>query len=88
MYVAKITDNMLLGHDVLLKYEVIIDLGECCLIVLDCFIPFSKMSNDANKKSCMSKVSLSQKLHIPPRRVQNVEVILQSEQGNGFTTPL
>ena len=81
MYVANITDDMLLGFDFLLKHKVVIDLSECCLKVLDCLIPFVHMRNAANKRYCVGKVSLSQKVQIPPKTVQNVEVVLQSEPG-------
>ena len=67
VYVAEITDN------------VIIDLCKSCLKVLDCFIPFSYMRNAVNEKYCVSKVSLGKKVHIPPKTVHNVEVVLQSE---------
>ena len=79
IYVANIADNMLLGLDFLLKHKVVFDLSECYLKVLDCLIPFVFMSNAANKKYCVSKVSLSEKVHIPPGTVKSVKVILQAE---------
>ena len=79
IYVANIADKMLLGLDFLLKHKVVIDLSECCLKVLDCLIPFVFMRNAANERYCVSKVSLSEKVHIPPGTVKNVKVILQAE---------
>ena len=48
-------------------------------MVLDSLIPFVYMRNAANERYCVSKVRKGQKVHIPPRTVQNVEVVLQSE---------
>ena len=79
IYVANIADNMLLGLDLLLKHKVVIDLSECYLKVLDCLIPFVFMRNAANERYCVSKVSLSEKVHIPPGTVKSVKVILQAE---------
>ena len=79
IYVANVADKMLLGLDFLLKHKVVIDLSECYLKVLDCLIPFVFMRNAANERYCVSKVSLSEKVHIPPRTVKNVTVILQAE---------
>ena len=70
---------MLLGLDFLLEHRVVIDFSECCLKVLDCLIPFVFMRNAANERYCVSKVSLSEKVHVPPRTVKNVKVILQAE---------
>ena len=47
--------------------------------VLDCLIPFVYMRNAANERYCVSKVNLSEKVHISPRTVKNVKVILQAE---------
>ena len=47
--------------------------------VLDCLIPFVFMRNAANEIYCVSKVSLNEKVYIPPRTVKNVKVILQAE---------
>ena len=80
MYVANIADKMLLGLDFLMKHKVIIDLSECCLKVLDCLIPFVFMRNAANEGYCVSKVSLSEKVHIPPKTVQNVEVVSADQE--------
>ena len=79
IYVANIADNMLLGLDFLLEHKVVIDWSECCLKLLDCLIPFVFMRNAANKRYCVSKVSLSGKVHVPPRTVKSVRVILQTE---------
>ena len=70
---------MLLGLDFLLEHKVVIDLSECCLKVLDCLIPFVFMRNAANERYCVSKASLSEKVHVPPRTVKNVKVVLQAE---------
>ena len=80
MYVANIADKMLLGLDFLLKHKVVIDLSECCLKVLDCLIPFVFMRNAANERYCVSKVSLSEKVHIPPKTVQNVELVSADQE--------
>ena len=80
MYVANIADKMLLGLDFLLKHKVVIDLSECCLKVLDCLIPFVFMRNAANKRYCFSKGSLSQKVHIPPRTIQNMKVVSADQE--------
>ena len=79
VYVANITDDRLLGLDFLLKHKVVVDLSQCCLKVLDYLIPFVYMRNAANKRYCVSKVSLCQRVCIPPRTVKNVKVLLQSE---------
>ena len=74
LYVANISDQMLLGLDFLLKHEVVIDLQSCSLNVLDCFIPFHTMRNAANEKFCVSKVSVSNKICVPSKTVQTIEV--------------
>ena len=76
---------MLLGLDLLLKHKVAIDLSESCLKVLDCLIPFVYMRNAANERYCVSKMNLSQKVHLPPKTVQNVEVVMQSEPDKVMT---
>ena len=76
---ANTADKMLLGLDFKLKHKVVIDVSECYLKVLDCLIPFVFMRNAANERYCVSKVSLSEKVHVPPRRVKNVKVVLQAE---------
>ena len=74
VYVASITDQLLLGFDFLRKNKAVIDLDEVCMRLGDVKIKATVRPSKVGNTFSISKVSLVKEVVLEPDSVKHVEV--------------
>ena len=84
LYVADITDGMLLGIDFFDQFGVVIDFARCELLVQGDVIQAHIVRDTKRKLHAVSRVTTDHKIRLEPQTVSRMKISVEQEQKETF----